>query len=222
MKEDKHSIRVTFDHDNGMSLDLKSCGTLYLEPHKEYFFENAPIKFIDYLTQLKRLGVTYRLTKDKKGCYRTIDLTHYLDNSIGNVMSSFRHNYQPTNEVPKEIVRDIKGPITEALEADDELIPPVQNVQEVTLNTIPVINNDSVEPLPGQLSMDDITNESDEKPEDTNSNTQKTEEVIDIETVGKPKLIEYAHSLGLTEVSDTWTKKEIREEIKNKLAETNE
>lgn len=222
MKEDKHSIRVTFDHDNGMSLDLKSCGTLYLEPHKEYFFENAPIKFIDYLTQLKRLGVTYRLTKDKKGCYRTIDLTHYLDNSIGNVMSSFRHNYQPTNEVPQEIVRDIKGPITEALEADDELIPPVQNVQEVTLNTVPVINNDSVEPLLGQLSMDDITSENDEKQEDTNSNTQKTEEVIDIETVGKPKLIEYAHSLGLTEVSDTWTKKEIREEIKNKLAETNE
>lgn len=227
MKEDKHSIRITFDHDNGMSLDLKGCGTLYLEPHKDYFFEDAPIKFIDYLTQLKRLGITYRLTSNKKGCYRTVNLSHYMDNTVGNIMSSFRHNYQPTNEVPEEVVRDVKGPVTQALEeSSDELITPVQKVDEVTLPNIPVSTDENTEPLPGQMSIDDIitpeaTNESTNTNEGTPIEESKPEEV-DIETAGKPKLIEYAHSLGLSDINELWTKKQIREAIHNKLDENKE
>ena len=64
MKEDKYSVRLFFSHGNSIVLQLKGCGSLTIKPGHDYFFENAPMKFINYLAQLRRLGVTYKITQE--------------------------------------------------------------------------------------------------------------------------------------------------------------
>lgn len=205
---DKHNVRVSFIHGNAMSIDLKGCGTLRLEPNKEYFFENAPIKFIDYLAQLKRLGVTYRLTNVKKGCYRTIDLTNYLSGTPASAASKFRNMYKSSNVAPvvtEEVSDDYPN-----LFPDEDLTTTEGNNQEEQINT-PADNTDT------ETTSNSTSDEAIQTSESTNdkeiTNEQIVEEPIDINSLSKPKLIEYAHSLGLNQITDVWTKKEIRTAI---------
>ena len=202
MNTDKHNVRVSFIHGNAMSIDLKGCGTLRLEPNKEYFFENAPIKFIDYLAQLKRLGVTYRLTNVKKGCYRTVDLTNYLSGTPASAASKFRNMYKPSNVAP--VVTEEVSDEYPDLFPDEDLITTEGNNQEEQINT------PTTDKIDTETTDNSTPDESTQASESTKDEEPTAEEPIDINSLSKPKLIEYAHSLGLTQVTDVWTKKEIR------------
>lgn len=234
MKADSHKVRVTFQHGNAMSLDLKGCGSIYIEPYKEYFFENAPMQFINYLAQLRRLGVTYRLTNDKKGCYMTIDLTGYQTNEPKTILGQLRSNLVSQ---PPKITRPTPSRDVELDESTvEDLIPRnafPEDIKEITLpeNIVPPIEESSTD-ITNQLTEDDLEDASDitstqekvEEPIKVESTQEKVEEVSEpiteelLVTMNKSKLIETAKSLGLTDVSEIWTKKELRVAILDKLA----
>lgn len=77
-KNDKtYGVRISVDLGNAITLELKGAGRAHIIPNKDYYFENAPIEFINYITQLRKLGLTYKITPDKKGCFQTYDLKNY-------------------------------------------------------------------------------------------------------------------------------------------------
>lgn len=231
MKE-TYSVRAKHDLFNSLQLNLQGCGMLYMEPNKDYFFENAPIEFIDYLGKMSDMNITYRITKDKRGCYRTIDLSCYNKTNPLFAMQNFRGAFtnvsnkvedeQPIEEPPKT-----EPPVVDLEKnKDDSNIPNLfegdstpNKVEEITVSDIPVIE--------GQMSIDDITDEGVQLPEgDPNDSVTGTDpeenaaeskvEIVDPETItAKAELIEYAHKLGLDKISDINTKKEIRKAIKD-------
>lgn len=223
MKEETYTLRVKTDLENAISIDLKGCGQLYIEPRKEYFFENAPIQFIEYVASLKVLNVSYKLTKDKKGCYKTIDLTNY---NLGNPLlaaMNFRGGYTPQiNTIPTVPVYETKGDRNDDI---PDLIPADTFSGEPNELNIDIKTTEVPE---GQMSIDDFTDGEDEgiKPEDTTTQDTPEQEPVqddvpveklsdaELEDMSKANLIEYAHSIGLDKVSDILTKKEIRVEIK--------
>lgn len=231
MNEDKYNVRITFKHGNAITLDCKGCGQVYLAPNHDYFFENAPMQFINYLPQLKRLGVSYRIINDKRGCYQTFNLSNYFANDpfklMGQLRSTRTNVATPIVEEVKEeeIIEEpvIETPVTQTVEIPDVVKePPVKTTEDTDLkedqnegtpettqedlkeDPTPVVSSE-----PEQVSQEDLK----EDP------VVETPEEIDIEHMSKPKLIEYAKNLGLTQVTDYWTKKEIREAITNKLSE---
>lgn len=214
-KVDNYKVRIKFEHGNAMSLDLKGCGSIYIEPHKDYFFENAPMQFINYLAQLRRLGVTYRLTDDKKGCYMTIDLSGYQTNEPKTVLGKLRSNLVQSDT---QIVRynTVKDSDVDESTVED-LIPAgtfKNETEEITLKGIDMLSETTPEEI---TEVEEVTEE--------NNEPEEAEPKIEIlsnsklEELNKTKLIDYAHSLGLEEVSDLMTKKEIREAIKSKIEE---
>ena len=234
MKADSHKVRVKFQHGNAMSLDLKGCGSIYIEPNKEYFFENAPMQFINYLAQLRRLGITYRLTNDKKGCYMTIDLSGYQTNEPKTILGQLRSNLvsQPPKITRHATLRDSE--VDESTVED--LIPEGTFSEEIKEVTIPEALTPSVETsntdITNQLTKEDLEDDSivtpeapvveDDKKSETPEVKEETKEPIteeQLEGMNKTKLIETAKSLGLDEVSEIWTKKELRSAILKKLAE---
>ena len=88
--EKTYNIRISFNHGNDITLDLKGCGLLHIKPGKDYYFINAPIEFTNYLAQLRRLGITYKMTPDRKGCFQTIDLTMYNKNDAREILKNLR------------------------------------------------------------------------------------------------------------------------------------
>lgn len=213
MSTGRYNVRVAFNHGNSLALDLKACGTLYIEPGKDYFFSNAPMEFIDYLAQLKRLGITYRITENKKGCYRTIDLTEYDAFNSLKAMSNFRNTYKPrTNVAPIKIeeVTDVEVP---DLIPDGTFKDPVEEID------LKLSNTGSSE---GETPKDENSNESDKNTDDKSTEGASEEpeagkgtedEPVDYESMNKKDLIEYAHSLGLNHIEEIYTKKEIYKEI---------
>lgn len=236
MKESRHSLRVVTDLDNPITLDLKGCGQLYVLPNKEYFFENAPIKFIDYVASLKKLNVSYKLTKDKKGCFRTIDLTQYAKGNPMTAMQNFRGGFTPVSNVVEESTTPKVDPTDPPEDEFPDLIPDGTFNKEI--DEIELKNLQTSDVPEGQLTVDDydengnlITPEGEGTPATEGTGSKETtgenegdqekepEAPVDYMTLNKADLIEYAHSLGLTEVSDIDTKKNIREAVANKLAE---
>jgi len=217
-KETTYNVRVKFEHGNPLSLDLKGCGNLYILPNKEYFFEYAPMQFINYIKQLRRLGITYRLTDDKKGCYMTINMSHYLDTIAQRVMGEVRANLSVNPPIiTKEPREEKKSKKEKELEKEiPDLIPKNAfddgKIKEVKLSDIPIIKEQPKEEVPEITPEVEITEPEITEPEVAEE--QKEVEKVDPSTItNKAQLIEYAHSVGLSEVSDLWTKKEIRAAI---------
>lgn len=230
-KVDSHKVRVSFNHGNAMSLDLKGCGSIYIEPNKEYFFENAPMMFINYLAQLRRLGVTYKLTDNKKGCYMTIDLTGYQTNEPKTILGNLRSNLVQTNITinrPSPVkdsdnedykVEDLIPKGTFAEDIQEIVIPDVKEsttdistdlkeselLTEDDLNDLPIVNDSTTEPTTPEVEETEVKEES--KEEVVYLSESK---LLDL---NKADLLEYARSIDTPEVSDINTKKEIREAI---------
>lgn len=221
MKQSVYSVRVTFKHGNGITLDCKGCGSIYIKPGHDYFFENAPMQFINYLPQLRRLGVTYRITNDKRGCYQTFNLINYSKNdpfkSLSKVRSNFASDYQKT---------EVEEVSTEPEESTTNITNPETVQEPMTLDTVTeqkdeeVTNSEST-----TVTMDDHVKADPQPTEETTESDDTISEVTepqsepakDITTMSKPDLIAYAQELGLTQVTDYWTKKEIREAITTAL-----
>lgn len=216
MKEDKHNVRVTFIHGNGINIDAKGCGQIYLVPNHDYFFENAPMQFINYLAQLKRLGITYRLTNDKRGCYQTFNLIGYYANDPFTNLNKLRTNKAASNVV----VHDL--PEQEVFKKEEPVIPDEtpssilgnddssEELKEVFSGNVESTPKDDTEQTADD-STEEVTDNTDEEITDEESTTES--EPVDIERLSKPELIKYAHDLGLSSVTDYWTKKEIKEAI---------
>lgn len=213
MKEDKYNVRVTFHHDNGITIDGKGCGQIYLAPNHDYFFENAPMQFINYLPQLRRLGVTYKITNDKRGCYQTYNLACYFNHNPYELLGQLRSNKAPI--VPDDVEEE------EIINNDE------QTEEETSEGTTNIIDNDDSNDIDEGTNENTSNNITDvETPDDSNdetstnvetSNEESTdiEEKVDIESMSKPELIDYAHKLGLSDVGEINTKKEIKELINN-------
>lgn len=215
MKEATYNVRVTFVHGNGITLDCRGCGQIYLKPNKDYFFENAPLKFINYLAQLKRLGITYKITADKRGCYQTFNLLQYTSadpfsavrrirsNKVASTLNKKVQNKSVNTEVkPQEDkLQDFLD--SKAQENIEEVEPPLDSTEETEV-TISQTPEDSTEVTTTEETT--VTSE---------TNTELTED--DTETPDttwtKKELINYAHTHGLTQVDEAYTKKEIVELI---------
>lgn len=218
----KYNVRITFINGNGITLDCKGCGQIWLEPNHDYFFENSPIKFINYLAQLRRVGITYKITEDKRGCYQTFDLSRYESGNPRNIISKLRSSRPVSNKVKESPV--VEKPTTP--EITDE--PPVtteapKGAPEVPeVFETPEVNTPDNEELLDDQTNNELTQEDGTTTENNDSETTEekpvSEEQVDLDSLSKKDLIEYAHSLGLTEISDIYTKKEIKEAI-NKLQE---
>lgn len=229
IKEDRHKVRISFKHGNPISLNLKGCGNLYIQPYKDYFFENAPIQFINYLSQLRRLGVTYKLTSDKKGCFMTVDLSGYNSNDPKEVLTRLRSNR--VNNPPK-ISRNTSVEYKEDQDETPSLIPNdtfQSELNEISLDKVKEAIETAKENANSQLTPDDlnddsilspdtnteVTNEVTE-PVETNSEIKVTKE--EVESMSKGDLINLAQSISIPNVSELWTKKELRSAIIDKLA----
>lgn len=221
----KYNVRITFINGNGITLDCKGCGQIWLEPNHDYFFENSPIKFINYLAQLRRVGITYKITEDKRGCYQTFDLSRYESGNPRNIISKLRSSRPISNKVEKtpvveeheesttpEIINE--PPVTTEAPKGAPEVPEVVETPEVNTPDNEELLDDQTN---NELTQEDGTTTENNEPE-TTEEKPVSEEQVDLDSLSKKDLIEYAHSLGLTEISDIYTKKEIKEAI-NKLQE---
>jgi len=217
-EEKYYGVRISFDFGNPITIELKGAGRAYIIPGKDYFFENAPIEFINYLAQLKGFGVSYKITTDKKGCYNTFDLKKY-------------------NVTPRvDLLRNYRMPSTLEKPEEPEVVEPVKEVK-VTQEDIVKIESVPVEPeVKDTLPVDQPENTTEEilpepikeEPEvNTELPTDQTGEEItqvveephvyteeELKSFTKSELLAIASDLNL-EVSDINTKKEIREAILN-------
>lgn len=212
--EDKlYGIRISFNFGNPITLELKGAGRGYIIPGKDYFFDHAPIEFINYLAQLKSCGVSYKITTDKKGCFNTFDLKNYNNSPRVNVLRNYRMpsklekiETEPTEEdkaivaTPEEIVKVEPVPV--------EVPQPEEDVP-----TEPEVVEEPIEDLPEEQTGEEETFDE----EDLVIDEAEVEEPhiyteAELKNLSKSALLAIAEELGL-EVSDINTKKEIREAI---------
>lgn len=169
-KEDKlYGVRISFDFGNPITLELKGAGRVQIIPRKDYFFENAPIEFINYLAQLKGFGVSYRITTDKKGCFNTLDLKNYNQTPRIDVLRNYR--------APSKL----KDLIVETKEESKE----VKATEEDIIKVSPVkVEEPKVEKLPTDQTGKEITQELKESSEDETINIEGTtiEDTDNVET----------------------------------------
>lgn len=226
--EKTYGVRISFNHGNDINLDLKGCGLLNIRPGKDYYFINAPIEFTTYLAQLRRLGITYKITNDKKGCYQTIDLTAYFKNDAREILKNFRKtniinedNY--LNEETKKAKKINKHEEKKVVLSSDDLI----KTKEV------IVEEPKELGLPEEMKNEEVNNYITQVQSGNTDNSIEVtsdvqiEEVKEEETVEEPKiyseeelnkmsknaLLEVARSYNIEEVSEINTKKEIREAI---------
>ena len=226
--EKTYGVRISFNHGNDINLDLKGCGLLNIRPGKDYYFINAPIEFTTYLAQLRRLGITYKITNDKKGCYQTIDLTAYFKNDAREILKNFRKtniinedNY--LNEETKKAKKINKHEEKKVVLSSDDLI----KTKEV------IVEEPKELGLPEETKNEEVNNYITQVQSGNTDNSIEVtsdvqiEEVKEEETVEEPKiyseeelnkmsknaLLEVARSYNIEEVSEINTKKEIREAI---------
>lgn len=211
MEDRTYDIRMHFNHGNAINLDLKGCGTLYIKPGKDYYFINAPINFINYLAQLKRVGVSYEISKDKRGCYQEIDLRFYNVNDPRYLATLLRSGNQKVvkeekvKEPPHVVLSSdegltiYKGDVSTTIEKDLTVAPP----------TIPPI---AIEEQPTTPPNEEVPT-SDKKDEVSESKKPIVYTEEELTKFSKTKLLEIANDLGITSVSDINIKKEIREAI---------
>lgn len=220
MEDRLYGVRISTEKIvNPFDLDLRGCGQLHIVPGREYYFENAPIKFINYVVQLAMMNITYRLTDDKNGCYYTVDLTDYNKMDPNYIMSKIRKLENPIvkNPVKKEkpakvvLSSDDRGPREEIekTQAEKDLNELIAKDLSAEVPTIP-----ETEP-----PVEEIT---EEKVEEVSESTVEELPIYtdaELSKFGKVKLLEIASALELNDISDINTKKEIREAILAKQAE---
>lgn len=234
--EKTYGIRISFNHGNDITLDLKGCGLLHIKPGKDYYFINAPIEFTTYLAQLRRLGITYKITSDRKGCFQTLDLTSYFKNDAREILKNLRKanvinedNY--LNEDTKK-AKHIK-PERKVVLSSDDLIETKEVVVEAPQEVKPEeANNNEVNNIITEVTeteaLDVINESTDENVETETQNETETGTQVDkeppkvyseeeIRKMSKNDLLELANSYGIKEVSEINTKKEIREAILEKI-----
>lgn len=226
-KEDKlYGVRISFDFGNPITLELKGAGRVQIIPKKDYFFENAPIEFINYLAQLKGFGVSYRITTDKKGCFNTLDLKNYNQTPRIDVLRNYRAPSKlkdlivETKEESKEVKATeediIKVSPVKVEEPKVEKLPTDQTGKEVTQESsedelvttegTTIEDTDNVETEP---ELEPIAEPKDEPQEGTHVYTED-----ELKDLTKKDLLAIAADLDLP-VSDINTKKEIRAAILN-------
>lgn len=226
--EKTYGVRISFNHGNDINLDLKGCGLLNIRPSKDYYFINAPIEFTTYLAQLRRLGITYKITNDKKGCYQTIDLTSYFKNDAREILKNFRKtniinedNY--LNEETKKAKKVNKHEEKKVVLSSDDLIKtkeviveepkelglPEETKNEEVNNYITQVqsgNTDNSIEVTSDVQIEEVKDEvKDEEP--------KIYSEEELNKMSKSALLEIAYSYNIEEVSEINTKKEIREAI---------
>lgn len=230
--EKTYGIRILFNHGNAITLDLKGCGSLYIKPGKDYYFTNAPIEFTNYLAQLRRAGVTYKITDDRKGCYQTIDLTSYRMGDPRTILSNLRRanvvneDSYLSEKTKKEI--DKKREEKKVVLSSDDLIKKEKvkkDKKDVSIDASKdenVNNNITESPEINTLEAPEVKPEPiiEDKPvvEESTIKEEVKEEVKtyseeELNKMSKNKLLEVAKSYGIEDVSEINTKKEIREAI---------
>lgn len=223
VREDRHKVRISFKHGNPISLNLKGCGNLYIQPYRDYFFENAPIQFINYLSQLRRLGVTYRLTSDKKGCFMTVDLTAYNSNDPREMLTKLRSNKivnPPKITRPSSI--NYKSDVVEEKIEDEHLVSQDSDIKEITLDKVKeaIENAQNENATINKPESESVISDEEKVTELTTDTPKEKLEVTkeEIETMSKSNLIDLAKSLNIQDASELWTKKELRSAILDKLS----
>ena len=221
MDDRTYSVRVEFHNGNPITLELKGCGNLYIIPGREYFFVNAPFNFINYLAQLKRCGISYRLTNDSNGCYLSMDLKDYNRGDPRYEMSRIRKLNNPVIEEPKkEEPQSEKGVVL----SSDDIAPRdeiVESKAEQELNQMIAEDLQASEQVPEQVSIQveepvaEVSAETAEEPAETEEENAEGPKVYTEEQLSKfskAMLLEISADYGL-ECSDINTKKEIRDAI---------
>lgn len=217
MNDKLYNVRVSFHNGNPITLELKACGNLYIIPGREYYFENAPINFINYLAQLSRCGISYQITPNKRGCYYTMDLTGYNNGDPRYTISRLRKLENPTEEKKKpEVNNNEKGIVL----SSDDFAPRDNKVQEskaeAELNQMIADDlKEATESTPDvEMSAEVVVEEKEETTEVKEEETteQKVYTEAELNRAGKPKLLEISAALGL-DYSDIDTKKTIRDAI---------
>ena len=230
--EKTYNIRISFNHGNDITLDLKGCGLLHIKPGKDYYFTNAPIEFTNYLAQLRRLGITYKMTPDRKGCYQTADLTMYNKNDAREILKNLRkaniiNEDAYLNEETKKTKKINNYEEKKVVLSSDDLIKteevvveslnnvtPEETKEEIVDNTITEVNVDD--------TIEAVETASEEIVEEAKETTDIVEEVKEepkvyseeeLNKMSKNDLLNIANSYGIKEVSEINTKKEIREAI---------
>lgn len=209
MTDKTYGVRISFNHGNAINIELKGCGQKYIKPGKDYYFEEAPIGFINYLVQLKRVGVTYKITSNKKGCYETINLHDYDKFNSRNIMGKLR---KPI-EIPKEeVIEETKSQIL----TQNDIInveEPTEKPQETTTESPK--ENESEQDSKEQV---EIPENSEEENHEENTEEKVEEPEIkkysekELSKMSQDELLEISNSLGL-ELTKINTKKEIRTAI---------
>ena len=220
MKEDRrYDIRFSSGLSNPWDFDLRGAGHLYVLPGKEYFLEKCPKSLLDVvISYVSAMNVSYRLTKDKKGCFQTVNCINYDINDPRSLLGKLRTN--KIEEVKEtEDVSEVEEP--EVVEVEE----PTDEVDEVTeTDDVKAVEEPEVEE-----STDEVEEPTDEVEEPTKEVEESTDEVEsveedstpevtleEVEGMSKPKLEELATSLGIESVQ-TKTKKKLKSEIINKL-----
>lgn len=211
MEDRTYNVRISTEKIvNPFDLDLRGCGQLHIVPGREYFFENAPINFINYVVQLAMMNITYRLTDDKNGCYYTVDLTDYNKMDPNYIMSKIR---KMENPIIKEPVKKEK-PSKVVLSSDD--LVPREDIKideaEKELNNL-IAKDLAKEETPIPETIPEIVEENNEVIEEIKAEDLPKYTDSELSKLGKVKLLEIASLLGLENISDINTKKEIREAI---------
>jgi hypothetical protein len=216
MDDKRYGVRVsTFKIINPFTIELRGCGQLYVEPGREYYFENAPINFINYVAQLAAMNISYQITPNKKGCFYTIDLTDYFKNDPTYIMSKIRRRENPIIKEP-EVKKPEPGKVV--LSSDDIAPREDKSSEEIALDNMiaedlkksqeqPVITSDVVvEPI--QENTPEVVEETEESDE----SEPKVYTEDQLSKFSKAMLLEISNDYGL-DCSDINTKKEIREAI---------
>lgn len=227
MKEDKlYGVRMFAGVGNAQTLDLRGAGSLYIEPNKYYYFENTPISFINRLVELKKINITYEITDNRKGCYRTIDMSKYEVRTAREVLSDIKGLYE-TKADKKAKVEDKEVEVVETIEfvpeepvkveteeIENVVIPEVTDEGEILVNKEDILSDEEV----AELSEDDVITldgeativDEDEEVEDVKIEIPSEAQ---LNKMSKQDLLDLAYGLGISEVSDINTKREIRNAI---------
>ena len=216
MEEDKlYGVRIHVGTGNAFTLDLRGAGSVYLEPGREYYFENTPINFINRLVELKKIGITYKIDSNRKGCYKTINMINYDVVAARSLLSKIKGLYdvEPKKEEPvvEEVVEEVPVVEPEVVEEVIEATPEV--VEEVAEE---VIDETSEEVVEDEVVEEEVV---EAEPEVAESEEIEVPSVKEIEGMSKPKLLELAASLGIDSVSEINTKKEIKNAILENIGE---
>jgi len=224
-----YNIRISFNHGNDITLDLKGCGLLHIKPGKDYYFTNAPIEFTNYLAQLRRVGITYKMTPDRKGCYQTVDLTAYKKNDAREILKNLRkanviNEEAYLNEETKKAKKINNHDEKKVVLSSDDLIktkevtieaPKEETKPEIVDNTtaqVPEIEPPVAPEVTAEVQIEEVTPETTEVVDEVKEEPKVYSEE-ELNKMSKNDLLNVARSYDIKEVSEINTKKEIREAI---------